>query len=143
MTAASGSSDTETTYGHARAEHLANLLALSYEPMLAWRLDGPIEFWNAGAERLYGFAQNEAVGRESHSLLQTKFPIDFADFGSQLRDKRHLLGVLRHVRKDGREVVVESRMQLFSDGIVLEANRDITERREIEVALGERRKRLR
>src|SRR5690349_19350434 len=36
-------------------ERLANLLMLSYEPMLVWSLDGPIEFWNAGAERLYGF----------------------------------------------------------------------------------------
>ena len=33
-----------------RAERLASLVTLSYEPMLAWRLDGPIEFWNAGAE---------------------------------------------------------------------------------------------
>src|ERR1700674_3742384 len=120
-----------------RAERLANLLTLSYEPMLAWRLDGPIEFWNAGAERLYGFAQNEAVGRSSHALLKTKFPIDFADLRSQLRNRRHWLGELRHVRKDGREVVVESRMQLFGDSLVLEANRDITERREIEVALRE------
>ena len=60
-----------------RAERLANLLTLSYEPMLAWRLDGPIEFWNAGAEQLYGFSPDEAVGRSSHALLQTKFPIRF------------------------------------------------------------------
>jgi PAS domain S-box-containing protein len=126
-----------------RAERLADLLTLSYEPMLAWRLDGPIEFWNAGAERLYGFAQNEAVGRSSHALLKTKFPIDFADLRLQLRDRRHWLGELRHVRKDGREVVVESRMQLFGDSLVLEANRDITERRETEVALRETEQRLR
>jgi PAS domain S-box-containing protein len=126
-----------------RAERLANLLTLSYEPMLAWRLDGPIEFWNAGAERLYGFAQNEAVGHGSHALLQTKFPIDFADLRSQLRDRRHWLGELHHVCKDGREVIVESRMQLFGDGIVLEANRDITQRREIDVALRESEQRLR
>ena len=50
-------------------ERLATLLTLSYEPMLAWRLDGPIEFWNAGAERLYGFAPDEAVGQTSHALL--------------------------------------------------------------------------
>jgi len=55
------------------SERLSDLLTLSYEPMLAWRLDGMIEFWNAGAERLYGFAADEAVGRSSHSLLQTKF----------------------------------------------------------------------
>ena len=59
------------------AERLANLLTLSYEAMFAWRLDGPIEFWNAGAERLYGFSPSEAVGRSSHSLLQTKFPVNF------------------------------------------------------------------
>ena len=54
------SAETEAT--SERAARLANLLALSYEPMFAWRLDGLIEFWNAGAERLYGFASNEAVG---------------------------------------------------------------------------------
>ena len=53
------------------AERLSDLLTLSYEPMLAWRLDGAIEFWNTGAERLYGFASDEALGRSSHSLLQT------------------------------------------------------------------------
>jgi len=125
------------------AERLGHLLTLSYEAMLVWRLDGPIEFWNAGAERLYGFAQNEAIGCVSHDLLQTEFPIEFAELRSQLREKRHWLGELRHVRKDGSQVVVESRMQLFGDSVVLEANRDITERQEIELALRESEQRLR
>jgi PAS domain-containing protein len=43
------------------AKRLSDLLTLSYEPMLAWRLDGAIEFWNSGAERLYGFASDEAL----------------------------------------------------------------------------------
>jgi len=134
------SSDSEAPLG---AERLADLLMLSYEPMLAWRLDGPIEFWNAGAERLYGFTQHEAVGHSSHALLHTKFPIDFAELRSRLRDGQHWLGELRHICKDGREVVVESHMQLFRDNIVLEANRDITRRRQIEFALRESEQRLR
>jgi PAS domain S-box-containing protein len=136
-----GSLDNETP--SERAERVAHLLTLSYEPMLAWQLDGPIEFWNVGAERLYGFTQNEAVGRNSHALLQTKFPIDFAELRSQLRDGQPWLGELRHTRKDGSEVLVESHMQLFGDSIVLEANRDITARREIEIALQESHQRLR
>jgi PAS domain S-box-containing protein len=112
-------------------------MTLSYEPMLAWRLNGPIEFWNAGAERLYGIGQNEAVGRSSHTLLRTIFPIEFAELRSQLCDKGEWAGELRHTRKDGSEVVVESRMQLFSDDVVLEANRDITEQRKIESILRE------
>lgn len=110
-----------------RAERLGNLITLSYEPMLVWRLDGSIEFWNAGAERLYGFASDEAIGRGSHSLLQTKFPVDFAEVSSRLRNDGYWSGELRHVCKDGREVIVDSRMQLLSDETVLEANRDITE----------------
>ena len=67
-----------------RTERLGNLLKLSFESMLAWRLDGRIEFWNTGAERLYGFAPDEAVGRSSHALLRTKLPIEFTDLRSQL-----------------------------------------------------------
>jgi PAS domain S-box-containing protein len=109
------------------AKHLANLLMLSYEPMFAWRLDGSIELWNAGAERLYGFAPNEAVGRSSHTLLQTKLPIEFAELRSRLLNERYWSGELRHICKDGREVTIDSRMQLLGDDTVLEANRDVTQ----------------
>ena len=111
----------------AGAERLADLLMLSHEPMLVWRLDGPIEFWNAGAERLYGFSANEAIGRCSHTLLQTKFPVEFTDLRSQLDNRGYWSGELRHTCKDGREVVVDSRMQLLADGTVLEVNRDVTQ----------------
>jgi len=110
-----------------RAEQLAGLLTLSYEAMLAWHLDGSIEFWNAGAQRLYGFAANEAVGRSSHALLQTKFPIQLTELCSQLRNERFWSGELRHICKDGREVIVDSRMQLLGGDTVLEVNRDVTE----------------
>src|ERR1700752_35536 len=109
----------------ARPEPMRDLLTLSYEPILTWRLDGGIESWNAGAERLYGFSPEEALGRVSHALLQTKFPIELADLISQLVNGRYWSGELR--LKDGREVVVDSRMQLLDDGAVLEVNRDATE----------------
>jgi PAS domain S-box-containing protein len=108
------------------SERLASLLSLSQEAMLAWRLDGPIEFWNAGAERLYGFSPDEAVGRISHALLQTKFPTELEEIREHLRNERRWSGELRHTCKDGREVIVESRMQLFGGETVLEVNRDIT-----------------
>src|SRR3984893_10782711 len=109
------------------AERLANLLTLSYEPMLAWSLDGQIEFWNAGAERLYGFTSSEAVGTISHILLQTKFSIEFAELRSRLRNERYWSGELRHTCKDSHQVIVDSRMQLLGDDTVLEVNRDATE----------------
>src|ERR1700751_383082 len=113
------------------ARAVVDLLALSSEPVLGWRFDGGIEVWNAGAERLYGFSPEEALGRVSHALLQTKFPIELADLISQLENGRYWSGELRHTCKDGREVVVDSRMQLLDDGAVLEVNRDATEIKEL------------
>jgi PAS domain S-box-containing protein len=124
-------------------ERWANLLTLSHEPMLAWRLDGPIEFWNTGAERLYGFVSDEAVGRSSHDLLQTKFPVEFSEVHSQLQNEHYWSGELRHICKGGREVIVDSRMQLLDDGTVLEVNRDITERKQLEAAIRESDPRMR
>jgi len=121
--------------GPERAERLASLLTLSSEAMLVWDLDEGIEFWNSGAERLYGFTSEEAVGRTSHALLQTKFPVEFIELITRLRNERHWSGELRHICKDGREVIVESRLQLLSDDTVIEVNRDVTERKRIEADL--------
>jgi PAS domain S-box-containing protein len=126
-----------------RAERLAGLLTLSYEPMLVWQLNGPIEFWNTGAERLYGFTVEEAIGHSSHALLQTKFPVEFNELITQLQNERSWSGELRHICKDGREVIVESRLQLLRDGTVIEVNRDVTERKQIEVDLRESEQQLR
>ena len=125
------------------AERLGGLLSLSYEPMLVWQLNGPIEFWNAGAERLYGFAPQEAIGHSSHALLQTKFPLEFNEWIKQLQNERYWSGELRHVCKDGRDVIVESRQQLLSDGKVIEVNRDVTERKQIEADLRQTEQQLR
>jgi PAS domain S-box-containing protein len=114
------------------AERLASLLTLSYEPMFAWQLNGPIEFWNTGAQRLYGFAPEEAIGHSSHALLQTKFPVEFNELITQLQNERYWSGELRHICKDGREVIVESRLQLLDDGTVIEVNRDTADRKQIE-----------
>lgn len=118
-----------------QAERLASLVTLSHEPMFIWRIGGPIEFWNTGAERLYGFPRDEAVARESHSLLQTTFPLGFDDFISRLRNEQTWAGELKHICKNGREVIVDSRIQVLNDGTVLEVNRDVTAFKEQEAIL--------
>jgi PAS domain S-box-containing protein len=124
-------------------ERIASFITLSYEPMFTWRLDGVIEFWNSGAARLYGFTAEQAIGRSSHELLQTKFPVEFSALRSQLLNENFWYGELCHVCKNHTQVIVESRMQLLQDGSVLEVNRDITARRQVEIALHESEERLR
>ena len=93
---------------------------------------------NFGMPGLSGFAglpSDEAIGRSSHSLLRTKFPIDLAEVRSRLRNDGYWSGELHHLCKDGREVIVDSSMQLFGDETVLEVNRDVTSLRESEARL--------
>jgi PAS domain S-box-containing protein len=120
-----------------RTERLGDLLMLSHEAMLVWTLDGPNEFWNAGAERLYGFSAGEAVGHVSHDLLRTKFPIELAELLSKLRNEGHWAGELSHICKDGHDVVVESRLQLLRGNTVIEVNRDVTVIKQIDATLRE------
>jgi PAS domain S-box-containing protein len=113
----------------------AELLQLSFDAVILWRLDGAIESWNAGAERLYGYTEDEAVGRVTHELLATVFPIPWPEIRSEIREG-FWEGELHHRTRDGREIIVSSRHQLIrgADGIerILEINRDITERKRAE-----------
>ncbi len=114
---------------------MAALIDLSDDAIFAWdRTDGIID-WNRGAERLYGFTREEAIGKTSHELLHTSFPASLAEYHSTLARDRLWSGELIHTSKDGRSVVVESRQRLIdSDGrqLVLEINRDISERKRSE-----------
>jgi PAS domain S-box-containing protein len=113
----------------------ASLINLSFEPIFAWSLEGGIVEWNAGAEQLYGYTRVEALGRVSHDLLRTVHPIPLKTLVAVLERDGQWAGELRHTTKDGREVMVESRQQIIDlDGqrLILETNRDVTERRRLE-----------
>ncbi len=116
----------------------AQLLDLSYDAIFTWDLNGTIEYWNEGAEKLYGYNRDEAVGRISHELLGTRYPISMDAVKAVLMRDGIWSVELTHMAKAGHKVVVESRHQLIQrDGrlIVLETNRDITERKNVEEAL--------
>jgi PAS domain S-box-containing protein len=124
----------------------ARLLDQSMEPVFMWRLGGPIAYWNRAAEELYGYTRSEALGRKSHDLLRTRHPLAVEKFESILEDQGYWAGELVHFAKDGRGIVVDSLHRVVPDGgskMVLESNRDITEKRRIAEALRESQDRLR
>jgi two-component system, cell cycle sensor histidine kinase and response regulator CckA len=66
--------------------HLAEIVESSQDAIIGKSLDGTIEAWNAGAERMYGYSAAEAVGRSVEML----FPHDRAG---------ELPGILAHVAR--------------------------------------------
>src|SRR5882724_5553393 len=53
----------------------ANLLEQAHDAIIVWDFPGTIIYWNRGAQQLYGFPKDEAVGRITHDLLQTEHPM--------------------------------------------------------------------
>ena len=117
----------------------ANLLEQAHDAIFVWEFLGAIVYWNRGAEQLYGFSRQEAVGRLSHELLRTEHAISRSEFEETLERDGEWTGELTHTTRDGRRIIIESRHVLMheADGrrLVLETNRDITERKRAEHAL--------
>ena len=59
----------------------AELLKLSFDAIIVWRIGGGIESWNRGAEELYGYSEEEAQGRSLPVLLEGPPPRAMAGAG--------------------------------------------------------------
>lgn len=123
---------TEQREAGARLRRKARLIELSHEAILVWDLETGISMWNEGCENLYGYSRSEAMGARTHDLLKTRHDMSAEAFDQLLLTEGEWTGELLHMAKDGSEVWVDSRQELVRFGdrnVVLETNRDITERR--------------
>jgi PAS domain S-box-containing protein len=128
----------------------ANLLNLTHDTIFVRDMSGVITYWNRGAEELYGWTAEQAIGKDSQQLLQAEFPLPLEDVRAELLRTGRWEGELRKIKADGASVVVASRWSLGQDEAgrplaILETNNDISERkrREEEIrmlnnALGQR-----
>ena len=119
----------------------AELLELATEAIMVRDLGGALQFWNTGAEALYGFRRDEALGRDVHELLHTVFPVPRDEIEGELREHKTWQGNLVQRTKDGAEVVVACRKTMNHEAnAVLEVSRDITAQLQAEEALRETEK---
>ncbi len=112
----------------------ASLLNLTHDTIFVRDMSDIITYWNRGAEELYGWAAEEAVGKHSQQLLQAEFPLPIEEVRAELLRTGRWEGELRKTKADGSGVVVASRWSLRQDQqgrplAILETNNDISDRK--------------
>lgn len=91
----------------------STLINLAHDAILVRDPISRVLSWNRGAEALYGWTEQEALGRVSHLLLKTHFPTSRAALEALLEREGHWEGELLHTQRDGAVVTVESRQVLI------------------------------
>jgi PAS domain S-box-containing protein len=121
----------------------ADLLELTHDAIFVRDFaTGRIVFWNRGARNLYGWSKEEALGKISNELLETKFPVSLQDIEATIESHGWWDGALIHTAKDGTQFAVESRWSLRRDdngnpADILELNYDVTAKQDTERKLRE------
>ena len=118
---------TRTTLGEQ-----ARILELSHDTVIIRDRDETIRYWSDGAERLYGWSRQEALGERCNTLLQSSFPS--ADVAAALESAGQWSGEVIRTCRDGTRLVLASRWLLRRDPEgrpigVIESSADVTEQR--------------
>ena len=122
---------------------LASIIESSTLGILSKTREGVITSWNAGAERLYGYSQDDAIGRPASLLVPTERLCDEEEILRQvLAGGRVDHYETERVRKDGGSIAVAVSASPIKDAEgtlvgISAIERDITDRKRVEEALGE------
>ncbi|MEJ0093945.1 MAG: PAS domain S-box protein [Methylocella sp.] len=110
----------------------AHIVELTHDTVIIRDAKDVIDYWNDGAERLYGWTREEAIGKACQQLLHSEFPS--AEVARALRENGRWSGELTRVSRDGSRIVLASRWlrrrNPEGEAIgVMEASADVTEQR--------------
>lgn len=111
----------------------AALLDNARDAMLVRDIDGTVRYWNNAAVQLYGWARDEAVGRNVMDLIEMEPEVRAQAIGTLMRDGFYAGEVTQRTR-DGQTIVIDCRWQVLTDETgtprsVFAVNSDITEYR--------------
>ena len=116
----------------------AALLDITTDAILVRDLNNQIRFWNKGAEHLYGWKTQEALGKNANELLYRIETLSQLETNQQsLAESGSWQGELYQVTKEGKEIIVASRWTVVRDEdgqpkSILTVNTDITEKKLLE-----------
>jgi len=128
---------TERKRAEEQIREQAALLDQAQDAILVRDLDQNIRFWNKGAEKIYGWTAEEAIGKNVKGLLFKEPSAPFEEARKAVIQNGEWQGEIRQMRRDGGEIIVESRWTLVRDekgqpNSILVINTDITEKKRME-----------
>ncbi len=113
---------------------LAGIVDSSDDAIISKTLDGIITSWNAGAERIFGYAASEAIGQSIAIIIPPERRDEEIEIIERLRQGEKIEHFeTRRVGKDGRQVAISLTVSPVRDrqGVVIGASkiaRDISDR---------------
>jgi two-component system, cell cycle sensor histidine kinase and response regulator CckA len=131
------------------ATRLAAIVAASDDAIVAKTLDGVVTGWNPAAERVFGYSEQEMLGRSIFVLIPEELHDSERDLLDHIRrGERVDFADTERIRKDGRRINIALTVAPVwdSSGVVVGASsikRDITERKRAEAELARREERYR
>jgi PAS domain S-box-containing protein len=131
---------TERKEREGRLREQAKLLDLAQDAIMVRDMEDRVEFWNHGAEKLYGWTAAEVQGKKACGFLYKDDPAATAAARTGVIENGKWTGECKHTCKDGTTVMVRSRWTLVRDELaapksVLIINTDITEQKKLEIHL--------
>jgi len=128
---------TERKQADQKIREQAALLDITTDAILVKDLDNHILFWNKGAERLYGWKQEEIIGKNINQILYKELSSQNQKYLKIVIDTGEWQGELYQIKKDGKSIIVASRWTLVRDQqaqpkFILSVNTDITEKKQLE-----------
>jgi two-component system cell cycle sensor histidine kinase/response regulator CckA len=120
---------------------LAAIVTSSDDAIVGKQLDGTITSWNAAAERIFGYAAADIVGRSVFTLIPPELhALEYDALRRIARGEQVEFAEVERVRADGQRIVIALMVSPIRDmtGRVVGASsikRDITQRKRMEAAL--------
>ena len=124
--------------GEEALSQVAAIVESSGDAILGTTLDGTVLSWNSGAERLYGYAAREVLGRSVELLLPPDRPGEVGRLAERLKRGEHIADFETvRVARDGRPVDVSLTISPVRDAsgalvAVSSIARDVSERKRTE-----------
>ncbi|MCU0532784.1 MAG: PAS domain S-box protein [Hydrococcus sp. Prado102] len=135
-----GQDITERKRAEQKIYEQAALLEITTNAILVCDRSNQIIFWNKGAEQLYGWLCEEALGKNSTELLYKEYSPQLESAFQEVAERGEWQGELHKINKYGRDVIVESRWTQVRDASgqpksILRVDTDITEKKNLEAQI--------